>query len=596
MIGFISSNQTLLEISSMLSISEISNMIEGYYRGRRDHLLQQYNSRQQKAIELLPLLFHTNINMMPGYIGKYMPSGISHFTPSREQIIAATRLSKYFHYDSDDQSNDNKSVKTDIASILIQDCFISGEKILWIIYQENLEKNEIQLLNKKASNLVKWLQRQGIEFTSIVSSENEIAYHYYSSHNYDYHIDKCFFLDNFYAESILLAGKPFSWWFSGDFCEGTELENDNVINCGELIRPGYRDYTSAAIWYLYSIFNQPVNSYLNLSLIDHFISNGSHHFFSKRLKNRIMSSQKPEEIDTHEMYQNYLDNMISNHVKPYLNALQGRVRTTPGSSKPAKSPRHYPKGTPRIATDFIKHSASICNIYAAAENSFRRIKICLNLRGFNQSQLSPTLSSISCGLLSRLYNTGNKIPITNHSDVFLLDRVSYKHNSTDNEESWSLMYNDMPVHTNNNLITLTCWAFVNRLIDTSTQISIQQPEYNIRQIDILEIIKTLGRNIEIDQLLKRDINNFIDEPIPVKSLLFIGHSTDNFKQRMIDHIIIYNTGEVYSHKYNDIQHFYSWHKSYPNQHIIAYLYGSWANKYREIDRKTLKLIDNVSVY
>jgi len=572
----------------MHTLVDAEKIFKTYNNHRLGTLLRSYNSQQQKTILVLPLLFHTNISMFPGYISEHTPSVIENYQPDVASLKIAHGLNRSFSYDEETMTDDSS-----IISIQAQERIISGEKLLWILHQPSLENKDIKLLEKKSRIIEKWLRKQGIHFKIIVSRDSEVAYNYYSSHNYKYHIDKTFFLDSFYAESILLAGKPVNYWFSE---QEPVTPDDSHIDCGKLYKPGIKDYMSACIWHLYNVINQPVTSYISLSIIDHHITNGDHVFFSNILKQAIYEHHDPESININSMYYEYLSRLISNKSMTHIQKLIQISRYSSSKASNQQNVKDQSINSINIDDLFLQNKASMNYIYAASEQTFRRIKIYLNLSGYSYDQISHNLRSITSGLISRLFSSENKMIITNKSSRFTLDRATYQHSIINHRQSWSLLHNKTVLHTCDDLIDLTCWAFINQLIDTSTQISIQHPDYSVRQIDILEIVKTLARNININQLNNIDINNFIEEPVPVKSVMFIGHKTKDSREASINHLLVYNTGEIYSYRYKNLHNFNNWHKSHPEQHIVACLYGSWANEHRELDRRILNNADNVSLY
>ncbi|HET8710878.1 MAG TPA: hypothetical protein VFM32_05865, partial [Spongiibacteraceae bacterium] len=48
-------------------------------------------ARQQIFLELLPLFFHVNHPMLPGYVSHQTPAGLSEYTPSKVDIERAQR-------------------------------------------------------------------------------------------------------------------------------------------------------------------------------------------------------------------------------------------------------------------------------------------------------------------------------------------------------------------------------------------------------------------------------------------------------------------------------------------------------------------------
>ena len=54
--------------------------------------------RQRHFIELLPLLYHTNHPILPGYVSKQTPAGIPDYSPGNQTLNLAKKLAKSFTY------------------------------------------------------------------------------------------------------------------------------------------------------------------------------------------------------------------------------------------------------------------------------------------------------------------------------------------------------------------------------------------------------------------------------------------------------------------------------------------------------------------
>ena len=65
----------------------------------REQRVQEFlQPRQQVFLELLPLLFHGNFPMLPGFISSTTPAGIPEYNPSIQTLNAARQLAKNFNY------------------------------------------------------------------------------------------------------------------------------------------------------------------------------------------------------------------------------------------------------------------------------------------------------------------------------------------------------------------------------------------------------------------------------------------------------------------------------------------------------------------
>ncbi len=65
---------------------------------RLERAMQGLSTRQQQAVQLLPLLFHVNHPLLPGYVSASTPAGLSGFEPDTELLAEAQRLTRSFTY------------------------------------------------------------------------------------------------------------------------------------------------------------------------------------------------------------------------------------------------------------------------------------------------------------------------------------------------------------------------------------------------------------------------------------------------------------------------------------------------------------------
>ena len=66
--------------------------------GRLGRAMQALSTRQQLVLKLLPLLFHVNHPLLPGYVSTSTPAGLSGFEPDDDLLAEAQRLTRSFTY------------------------------------------------------------------------------------------------------------------------------------------------------------------------------------------------------------------------------------------------------------------------------------------------------------------------------------------------------------------------------------------------------------------------------------------------------------------------------------------------------------------
>jgi adenylate cyclase class 1 len=55
------------------------------------------STRQQSVLSLLPLFFHVNHPLLPGYVSGSTPAGVSYYEPDAQALAEAQRLTRSFY-------------------------------------------------------------------------------------------------------------------------------------------------------------------------------------------------------------------------------------------------------------------------------------------------------------------------------------------------------------------------------------------------------------------------------------------------------------------------------------------------------------------
>ncbi len=129
--------------------------------------------RQQVFLHLLPLLFHQNHPLLPGFISSETPAGIQDYKPNKQAIKEAKYFSKGFSYK-----------RRARLSYPIQGIFLMGsvssiafsktsDMDIWLCHQADLLSSDLDELQQKATAVEKWAASYDLEvhfFWSIVNN------------------------------------------------------------------------------------------------------------------------------------------------------------------------------------------------------------------------------------------------------------------------------------------------------------------------------------------------------------------------------------------------------------------------------------------
>jgi len=257
-------------------------------RVRHQRTCAALHERQQQFLQLLPLLFHVNHPMLPGYISHSTPAGVHHYTPDSEELRLAKILARSFHYHRDltekKSSLDALFIMGSVGTIAQSD---SSDLDVWVCHSLAESHEFLPELERKCNLLSQWAAQQihfevhfflmrSDEFASqriqsLSSEASGSAQHY-------------LLLDEFYRTALWLAGKIPLWWFvpasqEQDYNNYRDkllgkrfIKRDDVIDFGGLPAIPTNEFIGAGIWQLYKAIESPYKSVLKLLLLEVYAS------------------------------------------------------------------------------------------------------------------------------------------------------------------------------------------------------------------------------------------------------------------------------------------------------------------------------------
>lgn len=258
-----------------------------YFNQARLRSAQEFlQPRQQDFLNLLPLLFHTNHPLLPGFISLDTPAGIPDYMPSNAAVDTAKQFSKGFTYK-----------RRALRNYPIEGIFLMGsvgsmafsrdsDIDIWLCYQPGLPDDELGELRRKADEVEKWaaslklevhiflVDRQQFrrgENTPISAESSGETQHY-------------LLLEEFYRTSIYIAGRIPVWWlvppnqqdnyaeYVAHLLENRFILEVDVIDFGGLKEMPVSEFVSATLWHLYKSLTSPHKALLKLFLMESYAS------------------------------------------------------------------------------------------------------------------------------------------------------------------------------------------------------------------------------------------------------------------------------------------------------------------------------------
>ncbi len=278
---------------------------------------------QRDALDLLPLFFHVNHPLLPGFIAKDTPCGIADYSPSKAAKEAAIRLSKGFEYKR------RPLLRYDISSVFLMGS--SGTVAysdksdfdVWVCHSPSLKQKDLQALSDKAKAIEQWADGIGIEIHIYLMDPDRFragemsSLSGESSGSAQYHL----LLDEFYRTSVLLAGRYPLWWLVPPEDEGNydavahKLIHNRFIKAGECVDFGglasipVEEFFGASLWQLFKAIDSPYKSVLKLMLMEVYArERRGGDLLSQRYKRAVYEGESDlTELDPYVMLYRKLD-------------------------------------------------------------------------------------------------------------------------------------------------------------------------------------------------------------------------------------------------------------------------------------------------
>jgi adenylate cyclase class 1 len=317
-------------------LSKIKQHFTQLNQARYQRTLAALSERQQQFLALLPLLFHVNHPMLPGYISHLTPSGVQGYTPSKDDIRIAKSTARSFTYQRDLVDKQDAIEALFMMGSLGTIAHADNSDIdVWVCHSESLSKAAFTELQEKCTALSRWAAdiihiethfflmeaknfRQGQQ-TLLTSESSGTAQHF-------------LLLDEFYRTAVWLAGRLPLWWFvpveqeknyvgyTKNLLDKRFLRASEYIDFGGVPDIPTNEFVGAGIWQLYKGIDSPYKSVLKLLLLEAYANENFNEPLSLGLKRKIYWAldnaqvMDADELDAYVLvYQRLQDYLLAQH-------------------------------------------------------------------------------------------------------------------------------------------------------------------------------------------------------------------------------------------------------------------------------------------
>lgn len=277
------------ELSEGIDRKQLAELRKRFLRLNRQRLGRMrmaMHEHQRDFADIVCLALHQNHPILPGYINKEVPSGISDYSPGQPAIRAAKRYAKSFVLKK------RAHMRREILSLFIMGSSgtiaHSGESDydIWVCHRKTLSAEERTLLRRKLDLISQWSRSLGLDAHFFLMDED------YFRENHSAPLDTeasgssqhYLLLDEFYRTAIILAGRAPLWWMVPDdqnenyqdyaktLLDRRYLRATDWIDFGHVPELPVNEFFGAALWQVYKGIDAPYKSVLKIILMEVYAS------------------------------------------------------------------------------------------------------------------------------------------------------------------------------------------------------------------------------------------------------------------------------------------------------------------------------------
>jgi adenylate cyclase class 1 len=270
------------------------NRIVGRFLALRDIRLARIRAtlthEQRSFFDLLPLLWHVNNPMLPGFVSSETPAGVVGFRPTREHLLLARRYVRGF------KTERRLHQEAQILGLYLMGSMGSlgqtagSDMDFWLCHRGDLDARGLRLLRHKAALLETRAAELGLHahfFLMHAESFRDGAVEQLSKESSG-HTQHTLLLEEFYRTGLLLAGNPLLWWAvpperEADYTTYTRrLVEQRFVKPGQWLDFGglhdlpAEEFFGVAHWQLFKGIDAPYKSLLKLMLLEAYAAEYPH--------------------------------------------------------------------------------------------------------------------------------------------------------------------------------------------------------------------------------------------------------------------------------------------------------------------------------
>lgn len=551
-------------------------------RERLRRAQESMRERQQDFLDLLPLLFHVNHPILPGFVSSEGPVGVSDYRPTNRALHAAKKIAMSFDYK-------RKALpRYDIDSLFLMG---SGGTIaysqksdfdIWLCHRPDMDAAKLAELQHKATLIEEWAGTLDLEVHFFLIN----PHHFRQGRHADLSSESSgtaqhyLLLEEFYRTGLLLAGRYPVWWlvppdqetryneYVRELIERRHITLHEFVDFGSVHLIPAEEFFGAALWQLFKGIDSPYKSVLKLLLMELYASQYPKiELLCLRFKRAIYAGETHlDQLDPYIMLYRALEEHLERNGEHERLDFVRRCFYFKVNEK-LSVPDH-----PRYTTwrrDVVRSLAESWGwggVYLEMLDSRSSWKINRVVRERQvlvselthsyrilsnfvreQAALMSSINQKDITVLGRkLYaafeRKAGKVEIINRgiSDDLWEDRITLLQIvSRDGEESWALyrgavtaaeIAHSPPLKRGRGVCELMAWGYFNGLIDERTALALYAQKGELTVRELVNMVRCFQRLFPLGAAMETDINDLARPAAVVAAGVFVNVGVDPLQQ------------------------------------------------------------------
>ncbi|WP_312407569.1 class I adenylate cyclase [Pseudomonas rhodesiae] len=549
--------------------------------GRMARAVEGLTPRQQSVLTLLPLFFHVNHPLLPGYVSGSTPAGLSNFEPTPQALIEAQRLTRSFAY-KPRHGNPPRPIHGlflmgSLGTLAQAD---QSDMDVWVCHAADLGENELAELRKKCQLLEAWAQSMGaeahfflIEPTRFVLGERDTQLSSDDCGTTQHYL----LLDEFYRTAIWLAGRTPIWWlvpvyeetryaeFTHTLLSKRFIRADETLDLGHLARIPPGEFMGAGLWQLFKGIESPYKSVLKLLLTEVYASEHPQvQCLSLRFKQAVYANQMDlDELDPYVVVYRHIESYLKQRNEPerlelVRRSLYLKVNRKLSAGQRASSWQHLL--LERLAQEWGWDPRQLALLDSRSQWKVRQVA--------SERRALVNELNHSYRFLTQFARTEQTVSLINKRDLNVLGRRLYAaferkagkvefinpgiapdlaedtltllqspNRKEPGQHHWSLYNGNLtalecehfaPIKRSRDLLEMLTWCHRNGVIDSSTRLALHPGVSDMTEFELFNLLGSLQQTIALP-LASVDEERLLRSAVPEEVLLLINVGVDPLK-------------------------------------------------------------------